>query len=204
EVSKGEKIAKFKPPSQGLVSASVDAFTGLRPGPFTHRTVNEYFLPGTVPSQKETVRLAASIDAATGLLWRDGCAGPRVTRGFFNLSEVESNFPNWQRANANWGARAAHGSGVGGGPKGTRTAYFYNGAFTPFGRSWGAPFAPTRLCPIYVPPTICGPEGPPSPDATPPPDNCIPPPNEQPGPTQKPGPTQQPNPTPKPKPTPKH
>src|SRR3954464_8068159 len=204
EVSKGEKIAKFKAPSQGLVTATVDAFTGLKPGPFTKKTVSEYFLPGTVPSQKETVRKAVSVDAATGLLWRDGCAGPKVTRGFFNLSEVESNFPNWQRANANWGARAARGSGVGGGPKGTRTAYFYNGAFAPFGRSWGAPFAPTRLCPIYVPPTICGPEGPPSPDATPPPDNCIPPPNEQPGPTQKPGPTQQPNPTPKPKLTPKH
>ena len=40
-----------------------------------------------------------------------------------------------------WGARAARGSGVRGGPKGTRTAYFYNGAFAPFGRSWGAPFA---------------------------------------------------------------
>ena len=57
EVSKGEKIATFKPPASGLVTAKVDAYTGLKPGPFTSRTVTEYFLPGTVPNQKETVRV---------------------------------------------------------------------------------------------------------------------------------------------------
>ncbi len=157
EVSKGEKIAKFKPPANALVTAKVDAYTGLKPGPFTSRTVTELFLPGTVPTQKETVRKAASIDKASGLLWRDGCQGPKITKGFFNLSDVESNFPNWQKANANWGARAARGSGVGGGPKGTRTSYFYNGAFAPFGRTWGAKFAPTKLCPLYTAPTYCDP-----------------------------------------------
>ena len=55
--------------------------------------------------------MAASIDAASGLLWQDGCAGPKVTRGFFNLSDVEANFPAWQRADADWAARAARGSG---------------------------------------------------------------------------------------------
>jgi len=191
EVSKGEKIANFKPPSQGLTQATVDAFTGLKPGPFTRKTVSEWFLPGTVPTEKETVRKAVSIDAASGLLWRDGCQGPKVTKGFFNLSEVESNFPNWQKANANWGARAARGSGVGGGPKGTRTAYFYNGQFTPFGRSWGAPFAPTKQCPLYTaPPPVCYPFATPDPFAPP----CIP---------GFPGPTD-PIFTPKPKPTFKH
>ena len=190
-MSKGEKIADFKPPSQGLVKATVDAFTGLKPGPFSKKTVSEWFLPGTVPTQKETVRKAVSIDAASGLLWRDGCQGPKVTKGFFNLSEVESNFPNWQKANANWGARAARGSGVGGGPKGTRTAYFYNGQFTPFGRSWGAPFAPTKQCPLYTaPPPVCDPFATPDPFAPP----CIP---------GFPGPTS-PIFTPKPKPTFKH
>ncbi|MFL5678619.1 MAG: transglycosylase domain-containing protein [Chloroflexota bacterium] len=198
EVSKGEKIAKFKAPSQGLVTATVDAFTGLKPGPFTRKTVSEYFLPGTVPSQKETVRKAVSVDAATGLLWRDGCAGPKVTRGYFNLSEVESNFPNWQRANSNWGARAARGSGVGGGPKGTRTAYFYNGAFTPFGRSWGAPFAPTKQCPLYTPPPpVCDPLASLFPDL--PLAICEPGGGGGGG-----GPTDKPDATPKPKPTFKH
>jgi len=111
EVSKGEKIAQFKPPSS-VVTATVDAYTGLKPGPYTHKTIRELFLPGTVPTQKETVRVGRAIDSATGLLWQDGCAGPKVTRGFFDLSEVESNFPAWQKANAAWGARAAKGPGA--------------------------------------------------------------------------------------------
>jgi hypothetical protein len=77
------------------------------------------------------------------------------------MSEVESNFPSWQKADIAWAARAARGSGVGGGLKGTRTAYFYNGAFAPFGRTWGAPFAPNALCPIAAPPPpVCDPNAP--------------------------------------------
>ena len=65
-------------------------------------------------------------------------------------------WPAWQKANRGWQARAARGPGVSGGPKGTRTAYFYGGGFFPFGRSWGGSFAPTRRCPIAPPPpTIC-------------------------------------------------
>jgi hypothetical protein len=188
EVSKGEKIAQFKRPASGIVTARVDAFTGLKPGPFSTKTVSEYFLPGTVPTQKESSRVAATVDAASGLLWRDGCAGPKVTRGFFNLSEVDTNFPSWQKADANWGARAARGSGVGGGPKGTRTAYFYNGQFAPFGRSWGAPFAPTKLCPIAAPPPTCNPFPTPDPFGVIPPPNCIPVPTFNPQPTRTPRP----------------
>jgi len=199
EVSKGEPIATFKPPADSLVTAKVDAYTGLKPGPFTTRTITEYFLPGTVPTQKETVRVAQDIDSASGLLWRDGCAGPKVTKGFFNLSEVESNFPVWQKANAAWGARAARGSGVGGGPKGTRTSYFYNGAFAPFGRTWGAPFAPTKMCPIAAPPTYCDPFGPPTPIPSVPTATCIPLPSDGGG-KRTPGPIV----TPRPRSTPKH
>jgi hypothetical protein len=52
---------------------------------------------------------------------------------------------------------------VRGGPEGTRTSYFYNNSFAPFGRTWGAPFAPTELCPIVNPPVICDPFAPPDP-----------------------------------------
>jgi Membrane carboxypeptidase/penicillin-binding protein len=173
EVSKGEKIASFKAPTD-VVRATVDAFTGLKPGPFTTKTVSELFVPGTVPTQKETIRVAAAIDQASGLLWRDGCAGPKITKGFFNLSEVEANFPAWQKANAAWGARAARGSGVRGGPKGTRTSYFYNGAFAPYGRTWGAPFKPTQLCPIAAPPAFCDPFALPTPIPSLPTPTCIP------------------------------
>jgi membrane peptidoglycan carboxypeptidase len=193
EVSKGDKIANFKPPKD-IETATVDAHTGLRPGPFTTKTFKEYFVPGTVPKQKETLRVAASIDKATGLLWQDGCEGPKVTKGFFNLSEVEANFPAWQKANAAWGSRAAKGSGVRGGPKGTRTAYFYNGSFAPFGRTWGAPFMPTSKCPRYTPPVYCDPFEAPDPFASAAP--CVP--------RGDPFRTLRPFNTPKPKATPRH
>jgi membrane peptidoglycan carboxypeptidase len=168
EVSRKYPIASFRAPS-GLVTATVDAFTGLKRGPYTTKTVKELFIKGTVPTQRETIRVSREIDAASGLLWRSGCVGPKVTKGFFNINEVESNFPSWQRANRNWAARAARGAGVRGGPEGTRTTYFYNGAFRPFGSSWGAPFAPSKKCPLApkpTPPPICDPLFP---------ETCIPP-----------------------------
>ena len=192
EISKGLKIASFKPPAD-IVVAKVDMYTGLKPGPYTRKTISELFVRGTVPDQKETIRAAAWVDEASGLLWQDGCAGPRVKRGFFDLSEVESNFPVWQKANAAWGARAARGAGVRG-PKGTRTAYFNNNAFMPFGRTWGAPFAPKELCPLFIPPPICDPNALPTPPVPGP--TCIP----QPQPTGTDGGGKR---TPKPKPTPR-
>jgi membrane peptidoglycan carboxypeptidase len=168
EVSRSQPIATFRAPS-GLVTATVDAFTGLKAGPYTTKTVKELFIKGTIPKQRETIRVSREIDQASGLLWQDGCAGPKVTRGFFNLNEVDSNFPNWQRADRGWAARAARGSGVRGGPEGTRTSYFYNNQFAPFGRSWGAPFAPRDKCPlapVKTPPPSCDPLIP---------DTCLPP-----------------------------
>jgi penicillin-binding protein 1A len=174
EISRDLPIADFLQPPD-LETAEVDAFTGLKPGPFTRQTIEELFLPGTVPTQEETSRIAVQIDEASGLLWQEGCAGPQVTRGFFDLSQVEADHEAWQKANAGWGARAARGSGVRGGPEDTRTSYFYNNSFAPFGRTWGAPFAPTQTCePV---PVVCDPFAPLDPNnpaATP----CIPPPPE--------------------------
>jgi len=168
EVSKGQPIANFTAPKD-IQRAPIDVFTGLRPGTFSTKTITELFVPGTAPRQRETSRMVATVDAASGLLWQDGCAGPKVTRAYFNLNEVEANHPSWQRANANWASRAAGGPGVAGGLKGTRTSYFYSNAFTPFGRSWGAPLMPRTRCPIYVPPKVCGPVATPKPGER----NCI-------------------------------
>ena len=164
EASQKYGISKFHAPA-GLQTATVDAFTGLKPGPFTTKTVKELFLKGTVPTQRETIRVSMTVDEASGLVWREGCVGPKVQKGFFDLREVESNHKSWQKANRLWAARAAKGEGQRGGPEGTRTAYFYDGAFHPFGKSWGAPFAPTQKCPLAPPPTLppCDPLLPPDP-----------------------------------------
>jgi membrane peptidoglycan carboxypeptidase len=202
-VSRDLPIAGFKAPD-GLKTVTVDAFTGLKPGPFTTKTVKELFIPGTEPKERETIRIGREIDAASGLLWRDGCVGPKETRGFFDLREVEANWPNWQKANRGWAARAAKGTGVRGGPEGTRTSYFYNNAFAPYGRTWGAPFAPRQECPLAPPP--CG-----VPFEDPDPSDDVPPPTPIPCPTPTPGATgdggggggEVPRPTPKPTKTPK-
>ncbi len=179
DLSRGMPIAAFKAPS-GLETAEVDAFTGLKPGPFTTKTVKELFIKGTVPTQKETSRIAMEIDGASGLRWQDGCVGPKVTKGFFDLSEVDAGFPDWQKANRNWGARAAKGVGVRGGSKGTRTAYFYGPGFYPFGRTWGAPFAPKEICPLApqtpppCDPLLLPPDATPCPSAEPTPSGIFP------------------------------
>ncbi|HEX3427460.1 MAG TPA: transglycosylase domain-containing protein [Candidatus Limnocylindrales bacterium] len=152
DVSKGTPITDFKRPG-GLVDATVDAITGLRPGPFTTRTVRELFLKGTEPTQGDDLRRTVDIDAASGLLWQDGCVGPKKTVGALDFSHVEAAYPAWQKADNGWTKRAARGPGVAGGPKGTRTAYFYGTGFFPFGRTWGGIFAPTELCPLAPPPT---------------------------------------------------
>jgi len=151
DISKGTPIVDFKQPG-GIVTASVDAFTGLKPGPFTSRTVKEFFIKGTEPTQADDMRRTVDIDAASGLLWQDGCVGPMKTVGALDFSHVESGWPAWQKADNGWTARAARGAGVGGGPKGTRTSFFYGTGFYPFGRSWGGIFAPTKLCPLAPPP----------------------------------------------------
>ena len=155
DVSKGMPIATWKRPS-GLVEATVDAFSGMKPGPFTRKKVKEIFIKGTQPTDTDDMRRPVEIDAATGNLWQDGCAGPKRTVGALNFGHVEENFPTWQKFDRAWAKRAARGPGVAGGPERTRTAYFYSNQFAPFGRTWGGIFAPSRLCKPPAPsPTPC-------------------------------------------------
>jgi peptidoglycan glycosyltransferase len=158
EVSQGLPVADFKQPP-GIVTADVDAFSGLLPGPFTTATVKELFIDGTVPTRRDDLHAQVDIDASSGLRWQDGCAGPMETRGFLDFSKAEPNFPQWQPYTQDWAARAARGPGTrktiepG---KVVQTGYFYGGRFFPFGRTWGGSFAPTDTC---TPQPICEPTG---------------------------------------------
>jgi penicillin-binding protein 1A len=145
EISQKLPIADFVRPD-GIVSAKVDAFSGLLPGPSTVATVNEIFIKGTVPTRRDDLHVLVDIDQATGLLWADGCTGPMVQSAFLDFSNVEPRFPAWQPYTQGWAARAAKGPGVAGGPRNTRTSYFYNFSFHPFGATWGGKFAPTEVC----------------------------------------------------------
>jgi len=161
EVSKGMPIDKFsriKP--KGLVTASVDAFTGLKPNGSTRRTVDELFISDTQPTKAASAAVVVDIDSASGLRWRDGCVGPMVTKAYLDLSKIEGGPRSWQKADLGWMSRASRGAGVGGGPKGTRTSYFYGGGFYPFGRTWGSGGTPpSKTCPLAPPPpSICIPD----------------------------------------------
>jgi membrane peptidoglycan carboxypeptidase len=178
EISRGMPMARFETNRPGgLVTATVDAHSGLRPGPFTTRTVRELFIEGSVPRQEDNLRVAIAVDGASGGRWAEGCAGPRVVRGFLSMRNVEQDFPQWGRYNRNWASRAPGRRS--GGPEGTRPTVFYNSAFAPFGLGWGAPFAPSRRCtPPAPPPPTCQPIIPPvdpSQPPTVPPDPCPPP-----------------------------
>src|SRR5664280_2885609 len=149
--SKGLPIATFPQPP-GVVQATVDAFSGMLPGPFSSRTVKEWFIKGTVPTQVDNTKVGIAIDAASGKLWQDGCVGPMVVRGFLNLSNVEADYPDWRPLTDGWIARAERGSGVAGGPEKTRTSFFYEtGVWNPYGSTWGAPFPPWQTCDLFVP-----------------------------------------------------
>ena len=186
EVSQGMPIAKFTRP-EGIVEVEVDAFSGLLPGPGTVSTVKEIFIEGTEPTRKDNLHVEAQIDSATGLLWQDGCTGPMVTRTFLDFSNAEERFPQWQPYTQAWAERAARGVGVRGGPDNTRTMYFYNLSFHPFGATWGGKFKPTEVCQAQ---TNC----PPGVDPTPNPSTgalpCEPQPTQSHGnPNDTPGPT---------------
>jgi membrane peptidoglycan carboxypeptidase len=176
--TKGQPIATFQQPP-GVVQASVDAFTGMKPGPFSEKTVKEWFIDGTVPTQVDNTKVGVAVDSVSGKLWQDGCEGPMEVRGFLDLANVEADYPQWRTYTDGWIARARRGPGVAGGPEKTRTTYFYeNGVWNPNGLTWGAPFPPTETCDLFVPSPEPSPSPSPSPsfdpNASPSPTDSIP------------------------------
>ena len=188
----------------GLVQAKVDAFTGLRPSQGS-KTVDELFIPGTEPK----------VSVPPGSCGKDVLGLEGVSEG---------RFPNWVAADEDWIARAEGGPGRSGGVNRSPTAYFYNGAFRPYGASWGALVA-GHGCAAPSPSVTCYPVPTPDPSgivpsfevpSADPSANLIfepcPTPSRSPSaspsiepsatPEPTPGPTPKPKPTPTPEPTP--
>jgi membrane peptidoglycan carboxypeptidase len=117
EATKKWAINDFKAPG-GLVRAKIDPFTGLKPTAGS-QSIDEVFIPGTEP--RDALPAGVCGDAVLDM--------PGIHEG---------QFKNWKSADLDWIARAQRGPGTSGGVNRTRTAYFYNGLFQPFGRSWGA------------------------------------------------------------------
>jgi membrane peptidoglycan carboxypeptidase len=165
----GTPVTDFKQPG-GVTWASVDAYSGMLPGPYTTQTFREVFIDGTVPTQTDSTKVPVDVDSVSKTLWTYDCPGTKVTNGYLNLSQVDATNPTWQKYDQIWAARAAKGVGVKGGPNNGATSYFYQvGFWTPFGRTWGAAFPPTAYCTTNTgsPPPSYSPEPPPTPTPAP-------------------------------------
>ena len=169
DVTRGWEVRDFRAPD-GLARASVDAFTGYTPSPWSRRQASELFLRGTAPGEDPYLRGVEVVRGADGgqYLWEPGCQGQPRSRGFLDLDDAEAGFPSWNEAVQGWVQRARRGAGVGADvspAKRTYTAYFFEPYFQPYGQTWGGPFVPTRSCldaPAGTPP----PEAPSAPPVT--------------------------------------
>jgi membrane peptidoglycan carboxypeptidase len=110
-------VANFQRP-RGLVRERIDRWSGGKPGPWTHGTVQEWFIKGTEPDARHPVDQA-------GLLYSRACGGWAV-----DPAKAELGPNSWLDDVRAWTARARRGVGVKG-PYGSTTAYFFGE------RSWG-------------------------------------------------------------------
>src|SRR5438093_3053532 len=139
EYSRKWPLADFARPGD-IVRATIDRWSGGRPGPWSHGTVREWFINGTQPGAKH------GVDPA-GLLYSQGC-------GTWQVDPVKAELgpARWDDDVAAWVARARRGTGIRG-PYGSITAYWFGE------RSWGGPLAGPCSKPkdpgSGVPPRLC-------------------------------------------------
>lgn len=117
DYTNGWPVTQFARP-KGVVKATIDAWSGGRPGPWTKATTREWFISGTQPGARKAVD-------SDGLLYTASCGGYRV-----DLLKAELGPGSWDPDVADWMRRARRGPGVMG-PLDSRTAYFWKQS------SWG-------------------------------------------------------------------
>ena len=114
-------VTNFKRPKD-VVETKIDAWSGGKPGPWTHDTTKEWFMRGTEPGAKRAVD-------RPGLLYRVACGAWRV-----DPVKAELGPASWRDDVQNWLYRARRGTGVVG-RHDSATAYFWGE------RSWGGSLA---------------------------------------------------------------
>ena len=156
ELSKKWPVADFQRPDK-IVRATIDRWSGGKPGPWTHGTVQEWFIDGTQPGARR------GVDPA-GLLYSARC-------GTWQVDPVKAELgpSRWDDDVAAWVARARRGTGIRG-PYGSTTAFWFGES------SWGGPLV--GACAAPKDPgnggkDTCKKHCPPPPQGTPPPQNMA-------------------------------
>ena len=109
------------------------------------------------PSRRRRRRSAsaAEIDEASGLLWQDGCAGPEGHPGLLQPPRGRSQLPELAEGQRRRGAPARRaGSGVRGGPKGTRTVVLLQRRVRPVRPDLGRAVLPRPSSARCTPPPV--------------------------------------------------
>ena len=119
DYTKKWEVARFRRP-KNVVAATIDAWSGGRPGAWTRDTTREWFTKGTQPGARKAID-------RDGLLYRIGCGGWRV-----DPVKAELGRPAWRTDVGDWLRRARRGVGVTG-RYDSSTAYFWGE------NSWGGP-----------------------------------------------------------------
>jgi peptidoglycan glycosyltransferase len=114
-------VTNFKRP-KGVVEGRIDAWSGGKPGAWTHDTTEEWFIKGTEPGARRAID-------EPGLLYRVACGSWRV-----DPVKAELGPSSWRADVQDWLYRARRGVGVVG-RHDSATAYFWGE------RSWGGSLA---------------------------------------------------------------
>jgi penicillin-binding protein 1C len=90
----------FKQP-EGMVTVTVDALSGMLPGPYTTKTRSELFVKGTEPQQQDTFGKQVQIDRVSGLL---ASAGQVAKGGADNrvCVQLQEQMKEWQGYTDAW------------------------------------------------------------------------------------------------------
>jgi membrane peptidoglycan carboxypeptidase len=122
DYSKSWPVTNFTRPKSGLVKATIDAWTGGKPGPWTRAKTTAWFIAGTQPGAKKAID-------PDGLMYTRACGSWRV-----DLVKAELGPSSWDADVADWMRRARSGPGRTG-QYDSRTAYFWKQS------SWGGAIA---------------------------------------------------------------
>jgi len=112
----------FKRPD-GIVSGTVDALSGMAPGPYTGGTKTDIFIAGTFPTETDNWHVRLNICKPDGKLASDACiaAGQSEER---NYIQIRAEKPEWQDDVDAWVAKTYKGKSQYFPPKKTSTLCF--------------------------------------------------------------------------------